>query len=200
VLGCAPAQKPGEAISIRNETEYQVANREARELLQDRLPKLAQGNETKATKEDRTKFLDALSRYEGMIAFAPRGFASYFAAGTVRWALGDYEGAIVRMTEFLKTAPELPGPEIQVMIADAHQVIAMCCFEQKDFVQAEAAITESIKRFPDIPEYLSLRASIRIQQQNREGALEDLKRALKVDPNHSRTRQMMKMLEIESSG
>ncbi|NNE44246.1 MAG: tetratricopeptide repeat protein [Gemmatimonadetes bacterium] len=48
---------------------------------------------------------------------------------------------------------------------------------------SQAMIAEALRRRPDHPEYLSVRAQIRIRTGEFSGALEDARRALEIDPN-----------------
>lgn len=195
VAGCSRPPAPGEPVSIRTDTDFARANEEARILLEGRMPKLEQGEDAKVSPDDRKAFEQALSLYEGMIAWDPQRFAAYFGAGTVNWALGNYDRALERMQGFLLNSPSNPPEEVRVMMADAHYVMAMSYYGKQDWLAAENEITQAIEAYPEVPNYLALRASTRIQRKDVQGAREDIRAALKVDPAHPRSLQVMGLLE-----
>ncbi len=150
--------------------------------------------------EDKNSLREAQKQFDGLIAFAPNNFGAYFGASRISAALGNKETAFAHMRKFIELAPQNPIPEIKRLLAEAHYYVGKSFEDQSEFELAKRNAERSVGYFRNNPNYLALLASCRLRENRGEEAHKLVDDALKLDPNHARSKQLHAMMKPHLPG
>jgi tetratricopeptide (TPR) repeat protein len=201
VLAGSCGRPKSEPPVITSGSEYLDVLAKAQELSQSALVKFDRGG---VLSEAETSSLKESARMlEGLMGFKPDNFGSLLLAGKVYVALGEYEKAAVHLRQCGKLINPLKAdPDLRAMLADAHDLAALSLERMGVYEEAKVEAEQALALFQNSPDYLARLASIEIQLRQLPDAKFHLGKALLIDPEHGRSRELMKLLEAarESEG
>lgn len=177
---------------IASGSEYEDRLSEAQQISQDILVKYEQG--VAISEEEKGRLKEALSIFNGLIAFNPHGFGPYFGAGKIHQILGEPELALVDYKNFVDHAPERPTEEIKQLIAEAYYASGAIYESNGEFDRAYECGKEAVKNFRKNPNYLAFLASSELRNGKDDLAAKLVAEALSIDPSHGRAKQLQLML------
>jgi tetratricopeptide (TPR) repeat protein len=188
---------PNEVPNITSGTEYREVLAKAEKLSLNHLEDLDNGIEL--TELDRTDLRQAAVLFDGMIEAQPTNIAPYVGAGKIYQALGNDDAAVKRFQQGLATVPPNPILAVKDTAIEARYLLAKSLFNLKLYDDALKQIDVAIKMLPfGSPIYLSQRAAINIERRKYSEANEDLVKALEIDPEHKRSRALLKLLILNT--
>ena len=113
----------------------------------------------------------------------------YRATGNVDMAMSDFHRAY-------DSDPN--NWETKTRLSLIHHMAGLQLFNERQYEQAGAEMTIAIKYNPKVSQYFGDRGKSSYYQQNYDGAFEDYKQALKLDPNNRDV--LMRMQQFDPSG
>lgn len=194
LVGCGkpgkfwPEEVPGPNPTDTAMTEVEVLTSTALERYHKGLP---------PTDEDAKALREAKAILAPVATEEQTDFRPLFLAGKVHKALGEDETALALFRKAVQFAPETMDPNLNWSIAEAHAEIADLTFRAGKFTEAEASAQQALLRFPENPNYLVLSAQAKLQLDKAEEAKEQLREALKLDPNHSMAGSLLRFADGE---
>lgn len=167
--------------------------RRAQALSEEPFLKFDRG-EPLASEEKRNLKL-ASFQFEGMAAFNPKLFSAYFGAGKCYFILDEFERAADRFERAATFAP-LDRPEGRLTAAEAKHLASKCYERLGRFDLAADSAKTSVDLVPEAPHYHSQWASSELELGNEAEAKKHLAKALELDPNDKRARQLERLLKL----
>lgn len=190
---------PGGGVAISSDAEYQDAKIKMEELTKGRLQALDAGKTL--SPEDLKKLREASEILDRMNLYSPLKSGLHFLSGKIHLALGEDQIASERFRQcaFVATNEIAIEPQntlpIKLTAAEASYQLSMLLLVQRDLPGAFKAADEAVKTVPQSPNYLVARGSALNELRRPAEAKRDLLAALKLDPNNSRAKGILRLLE-----
>jgi tetratricopeptide (TPR) repeat protein len=184
---------PNEVPNITSGTEYREVLAKAERLSLQHLVDLDNGIEL--TEVDKKDLREAAVLFDGLSQAQPTNIAPYLGAGKIYQALGNDDAAIKRFQQGLAVVPKDPILAVKDTAIEMHYLFSRSLFNVRHYDEALSEINRAITQLPfGSPIYLSQRAAINIQLRKYKEANDDLVKALEIDPDHKRSKDLLKFL------
>ncbi len=183
----------GTGVPVLNDgTQYNDALKKSQELSLDRIHRYDAGESM--TPEDKVPLMQAVKLTDGLSLVNPTEFGPYYLSGRLYVMLDDYERADERLKQCVINGKNLTSQEAQLTLVDAHYLRSIALVGLKQYKAAFEEANAAATIHPDSPNYLAGRASVYIQMNKIPQAKKDLAAAIKLDPNHIRANQLLKLI------
>lgn len=193
--GCQSS--PQDPYFIRSNPDFIAANEEVLRLTKGPFTKI--DNQDDLIEKDITDLRESLRIIKGMIRFNPQSFALYQQAGTIHLALDEPEAAVDQLIQFQQYIPNDLDPTLKPLVTLGFFRFSEALFRVQRYEDAELAIDRTLDDAPEEPKFLVQRATIRIQLGKLKEAEKDLRKALAIDPEVPRGRDLLKFLTEQPS-
>ncbi len=190
---------PSEPPIVNSGSEYAEILGRAQLLSQSVLERYDSGDDLGDA--DKRDLAEAARLIEGLIGFRPGKVAVSFLAGKIYQALGNHELALERLNGVVLRIPEDTVDEQQRRMAAEARFVATISLERiAAFREAAIEAETALAAYPDNPNFLGALASARLQLGQLDAARAAVRKALRIDPEHPRSRQILKLLESAGKG
>ncbi len=179
---------------LRNAEEYVATLAEIERLTRGPLVAHASGEEL--TPAQIADLRAAALLTEGLIGFDPRNYPPHLLKGEIRAALGEDESAEQAYSQAVVILPEPTRPEDKIAIGRAFSELSRIAFGRNDLTSARNSAERAVQLAPGSPDALVNLASVLVQDKEVVRARELLDRALKVDPQNARARQLLRLITM----
>ena len=206
--GCG-SQGPGVgAVIIHSESEFADASKTALELTEAALGKYDNGQQLEES--DTKKLVEAIPYVMGLAGYRSNNPAPWVWRGQIAGALGDDAGAIDYFRTAVAIAPEKPGNDLVILLAEAHsktadaiirlstlpEVVKKAKESKIDPIKdAKNEVLTAVELRPKEPKYLCQLASMLIEESKFDEAQEKLAEALLIEPENPRAKALNKFLQ-----
>ncbi len=183
---------PYKAVEITDEAGYKEANKEAEAFSSAVFPKVELSEPLDET--DISNLTKAIRLYDGMLAYKPGNPLPGLTAGEAFLALNKNNHAIERFQQFLIEIKLLNDPRLHVARADAHYLLSKAYFNLHDYPTSLKEVNKALALYPNTATYLTQEASLYLQMNQPEKAVELAKKALKIDPSESHAKGIISLV------
>lgn len=193
--GCASEPENPQAMSQQT---YLSSIAHAEELSRRPFERFDRG--VPLSEDDLKKVREAKAVFQKLIAARPQVFANYFGAGKALQIMGEHEQAAAHFQKCLERIPSSESsPEVEALGAEAFYLRSVSLEILQRYTEAFDCAITACSMQPENPNYWAQSASVRIQAGDTKNAASDLQRALDIDPNHPRARQLKALLNASDS-
>lgn len=192
LAGCGGSRETEEPV-LRSRADYDRALQRARLLSEEPLIAFASGRSL--TDAQRRDLEEALALFEAMIRFAPTRYGPYLGAGKIARALGNHERAARHLEQGLVLMPAQADLETAFLRAESHAELAEVLLFLGRFESAETHARRALAEAPNSSSYIAVLASVLLQKGDLVGARKQAERALELDPQNSRARGVLRLIE-----
>lgn len=195
-FGCDQSNaKDGEAPIIRTNSEFDRNMIEVETLSKHNLEKVDNGVPLEAYEEDQLRRAKLI--FEGLIGFQPELAGLYLGLGKIQQYFGDHEGAIKTFSTGADYITDLEDKGANRLLAEFYYLASVSYEGLRNYEAVDQFVEKALAIDPKNPNFLSVRASSALQQGNIAAAKTDLSAALKIDPEHRRSKQLMGLIRAE---
>ncbi|MDX2065690.1 MAG: hypothetical protein SFX74_08120 [Fimbriimonadaceae bacterium] len=206
VLSNRPALTPLGVPVVRDSAEYKRRSDEALELCRGPLEKF--GDVQELTDDQRKDVEQAYKLYDAMFRYNPVAVEPPFQAGRCAYLLGDLREAEDLITQSIynseqglkqnaQSSDKTTVRNIQLTRAEAQYSLGLVYIQAELYEKAVGEFDAAIETVPNSPAYLAGRASALIQLRKLPEAMRDVATALALDPKHTRSLQLAKLIDAE---
>ncbi len=207
VLSNRPAVMPNGEKVISNDGDYSASLQQALTLSHDGVAAFNTGQELDRKQKD--DVLKAAKILDNMNVYRQEEAAGFFEAGLLYYIVGNSDTALLRIQQSLANSQLIPKVRtektqaaLEGIIGDAHHILSMMAFDQKDYNRAVTEINEAL-RHVQRPNIFVARARAELQiadlylktqpksksdgdlaKKATEAAQDDINTALNLDPNN----------------
>lgn len=192
--GCAHDPDPRQYTEIISNAEYSQVQTNAVQLLNPVVDKYLRWETL--TDEDMATTRQALKMFRGLMAYDAAQPSNYLLIGESHELLGEHDQAILYLRLGLKALK--PGSEKN---ADMRQIIAemlyftsLACLSKGDYSQGVKAAQAAVELFPTAAAYHEAEALNWNQLKNDDQAAMAAHKALELDPERRRARQVLTLM------
>lgn len=199
VLSNQPAKAPDGGDAILTPMQYDSADAKAQELSLEPLRLYDSGQPLKEA--DKAKLRDAVALYDRMNLFNPTTAPLYFLSGKIHHILGEDEIAEERFRQCIlnantdAAARPMQSEGIRLNAAEASYQLSLLLMQKGKIEEAYTAANDAIANAPESSNYLTARASAENELRRTKDAINDLKRAIQIDPNNERAKTLLKFID-----
>lgn len=194
--GCDQSKaKDGEAPIIRTNSEFDRNMIEVETLSKHNLEKIDNGIPLEDYEEDQLRRAKLI--FEGLIGFQPELAGLYLGLGKIQQYFGDHEGAIKTFSTGADYITDLKDKGANRLLAEFYYLASISYEGLRNYEAVDQFIQKALEIDAKNPNFLSVRASSALQQGNVTAAKNDLAAALKIDPEHRRSKQLLKLIAAE---
>jgi Flp pilus assembly protein TadD len=188
VVGCG-----GGTQLIRDDQEYQSVLQRVDQKTRGPLTALREGQELSS--EQSQALYEALQDIDALIAFAPDKYGLYILRSLALRGQGRSAEAHRALEQALLLAPAEPSEEDKVALSQALTQLAADAFDKHDWKGAEQYSRQAVELAPNDPEAHVNLASALVQLGRTKDARTSASRALGLDPQSGRAKQLLKLLK-----
>lgn len=178
---------------IRDDNEYQSVLLGVERKTRGPFSTMREGREL--SPEQSQSLYEALEDIEALIAFAPDKYGLYILRSLALRGQGKTDQARRSLEQALALAPAEPSDEDKVALSQALTQLAADAFDQRDWKGAEERSRRAVELAPGDPEAHVNLASALVQLGRTKDARASAKRALELDPQSSRARQLLQLID-----
>ncbi len=196
LFGCGDGGSD-EAPILRNTAEYNAAIERAQQISAPVLAKADTGEPL--TQIDKTTLAESATLFESIVAFQPTNWVAHSSCGRVEQLLDRHEKAIQHFEQALRSGPKSPTDEAKHLLAVTHLFLSDSQFAQQHFNLADAEARQALALDPNNPVFLGALASALVQEGKATEARSILTRAIKIDRNAPRLKNLRRLISLGSS-
>lgn len=178
--------------------DYAKVLQEAERYSKDTLIKRAKGEPL--NDQDREMLTLAAPQFQALVDFDPGQFAPRLALGQIYLELGDAERANDHLLYCLGNLPKEKSAEMKLVEAQCRYELANARFKVGNYEAAVTEIDQALAITNQDPNYYATRASVYLELKRTPEAEADVRKALKLNPEHRRAKSLAKLLGIPNSG
>lgn len=191
LTGCTGGKDASVPV-IRSGSEYTDELGQIEKLTRAPLEKFDTGEPL--TEIEKADLKTAEIKLKGLISFRPETFALYFLQGRIDQVQGEHDKAIDQYRMAVERMWNLKNPDVVATLGETYYRASQSAVMIGNLPMAAAQIDDALKNSPENPIYLTQHAGILLQMEDRKGAEAALDRALKIDPEYERAKDLKKLI------
>lgn len=150
------------------------------------------------TDAERKELRESARLCESLRYTAPENYLVHMLSAKIYLALGEQQLALERIRQCLNNIPIQTDPsikeEVRLTEIEARYVLSLVLVSLGDYEQAYREANAAAEAIPSSANYLAARASALVQLKRLNEARRDVEAALRLDPEHTRSLQLRRLL------